>query len=68
MKGIVSTPADRDVQLRKEIFFALSSMEKRRDAFALLEMNGGWCASRQMFVLHTYDRPQRQIGKEAELA
>ena len=66
MKGIVSTPADRDLQMRKQIFFALSSMEKRRDALTLLEMNGGRCASRQMFVLHSYDRPQRQIASEAE--
>lgn len=67
MKGIVSNPAERDVQMRKQIFFALNSMEKRRDAFLLLEMNGGRCASRQMFALHTYDRPQRPI-KEEELA
>ena len=66
MKGIVSNPGDRDVQMRKQIFFALSSMEKRRDALSLLEMNGGRCASRQMFVLHTYDRPQRPITNDED--
>jgi hypothetical protein len=52
---------DREAELRKEIFFALSRMEKQRDAFSLVEMNGARCASRQMFNLHIYDRPQERV-------
>ena len=61
MKSFTPQPPDPDVQMRKQIFFMLDSMQKSRDARALVEMNGDKCASRQMFRLHTYDRPQRKI-------
>jgi hypothetical protein len=54
-------PLDRETQLRKQIFFMLDGMQKSRDAMTLVEMNGDKCASRQIFRLHAYDRPQRKI-------
>ncbi len=65
-KPFIPQPAqlDRESQMRKQIFFLLDSFEKRRDAFALIEMNGERCASRQMFKLFTYDRLQRPLAYE----
>jgi hypothetical protein len=55
---------DREAQIRKQTFFILDSFERRRDAFALVEMNGERCASRQMFQLFVYNRPQRRLAYE----
>ena len=59
--ALASASLDREAQLRKQIFFMLEAMQKSRDAAALVEMNGERCASRQIFRLHSYDRPQRRV-------
>jgi hypothetical protein len=59
-------PLDREAATRKHDFLLMSSFERRRDAFTLIEMNGQKCASRQLFRLHTYDRPQKKIAGAVE--
>lgn len=57
----IAAPLDREAAMRKADFLLMSSFERRRDAFSLVEMNGEKCASRQLFRLHTYDRPQKKL-------
>ncbi len=42
----------------------LRSIENSRDAYLLMEMNGGTCAGRQVSRLRWYDQPAQKSSQE----